>query len=71
MEYFLKRLCLYILGTGVNDWWHNGDKQIAFCRGKRGFIAINGQYNTDLNVTLQVNLTTKSAFEPLIVLAVS
>jgi len=71
MEYFLKRLCLYVLGTGVNDWWDNGDNQIAFCRGKSGFIAFNGQFNMDLNVTLQVNLTTKSTFEPLIMLAVS
>ena len=71
MEYFLKRLCLYVLGTGVNDWWGNGDKQIAFCRGGKGFIAFNDQYGKDFKVTLQVNLTTKLTFEPLIILAVS
>jgi hypothetical protein len=55
----------------MNNWWDNGDKQIAFCRGTKGFIAFNDQYNTDLKVTLQVNMTRKSTFGPLIVLAVS
>ena len=64
MEYFLKRLCIYALGTGVIHWWDNGDKQIAFGRGGKGFIAFNGQYNTDLKVTLQVNMTTKAKFDP-------
>jgi hypothetical protein len=61
-QYFIKRVCLYVLGTGVNDWWDNGDYQIAFCRGGKGFIAFNDQYDTDLSVTLQVNQTTKSNF---------
>jgi hypothetical protein len=55
----------------VNDWWDNGDKQIAFCRGGKGFIAFNDQYNTDLIVNLQVNVITKSTFESRILLAVS
>ena len=55
----------------MNDWWGNGDKQIAFCRGGKGFIAFNGQYETDLMVTPQVNMTTNSTFVPLIMLAVS
>ena len=46
------------------NWWDNGDKQIAFSRGKKGFIAFNDQYNTDLWVTLQVNMTTKAKFDP-------
>ena len=71
MEYFVKSVFLYILGTGVKDWWHNGDKQIAFCRGGKGFIAFNNQYETDFKVTLQVNMTTKSTFGPLIMLPVS
>ncbi|KAI8121942.1 hypothetical protein FF38_02197 [Lucilia cuprina] len=29
--------------VGINDWWDNGDNQIAFCRGNRGFVAFNGQ----------------------------
>ena len=49
---------LFVLGTGVKNWWDNGDKQIAFCRGEKGFIAFNGQCNTDLKVTLQVNMTS-------------
>ena len=48
----------------MNGWWDNGDYQIAFCRGGKGFIAFNDQYNTDLKVTLQVNMTTKSNFDP-------
>lgn len=43
-----------LTGTGVNDWWDNWDKQIAFCRGNKGFIAFNDQYNVDLKETLQV-----------------
>ena len=55
----------------MNDWWDNGDKQIAFCRGGKGFIASNNQYNTDLIVNLEVNVITKSMFGPRILLAVS
>ncbi|XP_071852491.1 alpha-amylase-like [Apostichopus japonicus] len=29
-------------GQGVNNWWDNGNNQIAFSRGNQGFIAING-----------------------------
>jgi len=47
----------------VSNWWDNGDKQIAFCRGGKGFIAFNAQYNTDMNVNLQVNLIKKSTFD--------
>ena len=70
MKYILTSV-FYVLGTGVNKWWNNGDKQIAFCRGEKGFIAFNGQCNTDLKVTLQVSMTRISKFGPLIVLAVS
>jgi len=48
----------------VTNWWDNGDKQIAFCRGQKGFIAFNDQLNTDLKVNLQVNMKTKSTFNP-------
>jgi alpha-amylase len=48
----------------VNNWWDNGQNQIAFCRGNKGFIAFNGQYNTNLNVNLQVNLIMKLTFQP-------
>ncbi|XP_076759059.1 alpha-amylase [Xylocopa sonorina] len=44
-----------VRGTSVNNWWDNGSNQIAFCRGNRGFIAINGdQYDlrTNLNTCL-------------------
>ena len=46
----------------MNDWWGNDDRQIGFCRGEKGFIAFNAQYNTNLNGNLQVNMTTKSTF---------
>ncbi|XP_011700976.1 PREDICTED: alpha-amylase 2 [Wasmannia auropunctata] len=37
--------------TNVNNWWDNGQNQIAFCRGNAGFIAINGD-NYDMKQTL-------------------
>lgn len=43
-------------GTNVANWWDNGDNQIAFSRGNRGFIVFNGQYRVDLNVSLQTGL---------------
>nr|ANG56301.1 amylase [Eriocheir sinensis] len=39
-------------GTDMNDWWDNGNNQIAFCRGDRGFVAINNE-GYDLAQTLQ------------------
>ncbi|XP_052741478.1 alpha-amylase [Bicyclus anynana] len=39
----------------IQNWWDNGNKQIAFGRGGRGFIVINGDV-TDLNQTLQTGL---------------
>ncbi|XP_076048345.1 alpha-amylase 1-like isoform X2 [Oratosquilla oratoria] len=43
-------------GTDKNDWWDNGNNQIAFCRGGKGFIAINND-NYDLSQTLQTCLS--------------
>ncbi len=40
-------------GTALNDWWDNQGNQIAFCRGDKAFIAINGD-NYPLRETLQV-----------------
>lgn len=37
----------------MNDWWDNGSNQIAFCRGDKGFLAINND-GWDLKETLQV-----------------
>lgn len=42
-----------VAGTTLNNWWDNGRNQIAFCRGGKGFIAINND-NTALTQTLQV-----------------
>jgi len=38
-------------GAPLNDWWDNGNNQIAFCRGDKGFIAINNE-NSTLSETL-------------------
>jgi len=41
-----------VAGTEVAEWWDNAGHQIAFCRGNKGFIAINNEiYN--LSQTLQ------------------
>lgn len=33
-------------GLGVNGWWDNGNNQIAFSRGDRGFVALNREGGT-------------------------
>lgn len=45
-----------VAGTELKNWWDNDSKQIAFCRGNRGFIAINGEFGIDLNRNLQTCL---------------
>lgn len=40
-----------VRGTDLNNWWDNGNNQIAFCRGNRGFIAFNGE-SYSLNTVL-------------------
>lgn len=42
--------------TAVNNWWDNGDNQIAFSRGNKGFIVFNGQYRVDLSATIPTEL---------------
>ncbi|KAJ4434150.1 hypothetical protein ANN_16470 [Periplaneta americana] len=42
--------------TSVNDWWDDGNQQIAFCRGGKGFIAFNDEFSSDLKQTLQTCL---------------
>lgn len=32
-------------GTTINNWWSNGEQQIAFCRGKAGFIVFTNGGN--------------------------
>ncbi|XP_063363915.1 alpha-amylase 4N-like [Cydia amplana] len=41
--------------TQIQNWWDNGNNQIAFSRGNRGFIAFNVE-GRDLNQTLQTGL---------------
>lgn len=45
-----------VRGTNINNWWSNGDQQIAFCRGNKGFIAFTNY--GDLNQKLQTCLPT-------------
>lgn len=42
-------------GTSITHWWDNGNNQIAFSRGDRGFIAINAD-KTDLVKTIPTKL---------------
>lgn len=44
-----------VKGSGVNDWWTNGNNQIAFGRGDRGFVVINHEGGT-LTRTFQTGL---------------
>ncbi|WP_053979702.1 alpha-amylase [Marinagarivorans algicola] len=40
----------------VNNWWDNGNNQIAFSRGDKGFVAINREDRSNLNRTLQTGM---------------
>ncbi|XP_070565164.1 alpha-amylase 2-like [Ptychodera flava] len=42
-------------GTGVDNWWDNGGNQIAFSRGNKAFIAINGDSWT-MNASIYTGL---------------
>jgi len=46
-------------GQGVSNWWTNGDNQIAFSRGNKGFLAINKAGYT-LSESLQTGLPSGS-----------
>lgn len=43
-----------VKGAKIHNWWSSGDQQIAFCRGKAGFIAIanRGAINRKLQTCL-------------------
>lgn len=40
----------------ISNWWDNGDKQIAFSRSGKGFVAFNLELNIDLNQKLLTGL---------------
>ncbi|MDO2949431.1 alpha amylase C-terminal domain-containing protein [Aeromonas simiae] len=42
-------------GQPVSNWWDNGNNQIAFGRGDKGFVAINNE-NRSLSATVQTGL---------------
>lgn len=42
--------------TSIEHWWDNGDKQIAFARQGKGFIAFNLDPDTDMNQELATGL---------------
>ena len=44
-----------VAGTDVNHWWDNGANAIAFSRGDKGFVAINGEL-TPLTVSVKSGL---------------
>lgn len=47
-----------VKGTDINDWWSNGDQQIAFCRGNKGFIAFtnNGNISRKFQTRLPIGI---------------
>ena len=45
-----------VKGTSLTNWWDNGNSQIAFGRGNRGFIVINGQ-TENLSQSLSTGLS--------------
>ena len=45
-----------VRGTSVNNWWDDGANAIAFSRGTKGFVAINGG-----NATVTATVTTGMA----------
>lgn len=44
-----------VAGTGVTNWWSNGNNAIAFGRGTRGFVAINRE-SGPITQTFQTSL---------------
>ena len=44
-----------VAGSDVNHWWDNGANAIAFSRGEKGFVAINGE-PTPLAVSVRSGL---------------
>ncbi|KAL4707764.1 hypothetical protein ACJJTC_001710 [Scirpophaga incertulas] len=44
-----------VKGSAIENWWDNGDNQIAFSRGKKGFIVFNVQAS-DLSRELKTGL---------------
>jgi alpha-amylase len=44
-----------VAGSDVNHWWDNGANAIAFSRGDKGFVAINGEL-TPLTVSVKSGL---------------
>ncbi|KAK5645272.1 hypothetical protein RI129_006572 [Pyrocoelia pectoralis] len=42
--------------TGLNNWWSNGNQQISFCRGRKGFVAFTnfGDLKQNLQTCLPV-----------------
>ena len=46
-------------GTTMTNWWDNGNNQIAFSRGSKGFVAINNE-GSDLNQSLQTGMPAGS-----------
>jgi len=43
-------------GAPLRHWWSNGDRQIAFARGDRAFVAINDDSSNSMNVNLYTGL---------------
>ncbi|WP_395296440.1 carbohydrate-binding module family 20 domain-containing protein [Kitasatospora hibisci] len=48
-----------VAGTGITDWWSNGNNAIAFGRGGKGFVAINRE-SGPVTETFQTSLPAGS-----------
>ena len=44
-----------VAGTAINNWWDDGANAIAFTRGAKGFVAINGG-TAALDTTVATNM---------------
>lgn len=44
-----------VMGTSEQHWWDNGNYQIGFARGNKGFFLLNAD-SSDLNANLQTGL---------------
>ncbi|XP_037814294.1 alpha-amylase A-like [Lucilia sericata] len=46
----------YVLGETLKNWWENGENQIAFSRGHKGFVVFNMEKQKELQAAIQTGL---------------
>lgn len=45
-----------VTGSKVEHWWDNGGNQVAFARGRLGFVALNNEVEREMQATLTTGL---------------